>query len=215
MKPAIILSIQVGTPQRYEGQAGEKPWTTAFFKTPLSGKVRLTRMGLDGDQPADRKHHGGADKAVLAYAASHYPIWRQELGRQDMTYGGFAENFTIQGLDEETVCIGDTYKIDDVLVQVSQPRQPCWKISRRWGIEGLTNLVRETLRMGWYLRVLGEGNVQAGMAMVLLERPCPQWTVARAFRVYNSSRDDPVTAAELGKCEMLSKGWLEKLRGNK
>jgi MOSC domain-containing protein YiiM len=209
-----LLSIQVGTPQRYEGQAGEKPWTTAFYKTPLSGAVRLGRMGLDGDRPADRKYHGGADKAVLAYAAAHYPLWRRELNRQEMTFGGFAENFTVQGLEEKTVCIGDTYRIGAVLVQVSQPRQPCWKISRRWGIADLANRAHEALRIGWYLRVLREGSVEAGMTLELIERPCPQWTVARAFRVYNDRRLHPAAAAVLGKCEPLSSEWRKKLGGD-
>src|SRR4051812_15965915 len=111
MSTPTLLSIQVGQPTEY-GRPGaddphDHPWTTAFFKTPISGPVFVSRTHISGDRQADTENHGGVDKAVLAYAASHYDLWRSELARDDLPYGGFGENLTIAGLTEESVCIGD------------------------------------------------------------------------------------------------------------
>ena len=208
---STLLSIQVGLP-RHLGIAGapdpmDRPWTTSFFKEPVEGPVWLGRTNLAGDGQADRKNHGGPDKAVLAYSADHYPLWRAELNRPDLPHGAFAENFTIAGLTEENVCIGDVYAIGGAQVQVSQPRQPCWKIARRWRIKDLTAQVRETGRTGWYLRVLVEGYVEAGQPVELLERTFPQWTVARASQVMNHRHEDPAAAAELAACPSLAAVW--------
>ncbi len=210
-----LLSIQVSLPRHFgvEGAPDpmDRPWTTGFFKEPVEGPVWLGRTNLVGDGQADRKNHGGPDKAVLAYSAEHYPIWRVELNRPDLPYGAFGENFTIAGLTEETVCIGDVYAIGEARVQVSQPRQPCWKIARRWRIKDLTARVRETGRTGWYLRVLEEGYVEAGMPVELLERPFPQWTVARATEIMHRRNEDREAAMALAACPALSAVWRESL----
>ena len=189
----------------------DRPWVTSFFKDPVDGPVWLGLTNLAGDGQADLENHGGPDKAVLAYAAAHYPLWRAELGRPDLPYGAFGENFTIAGLTEATVCIGDVYAIGEARVQVSQPRQPCWKIARRWRIKDLTARVRETGRTGWYLRVLTEGYVEPGLPVTLIERPYPQWTVARATEIMHRRREAPAAAAELAACPLLSTAWRETL----
>ncbi|RMD61489.1 MOSC domain-containing protein [Candidatus Parcubacteria bacterium] len=193
MSTPRLISIQVGRPRQLgiEGAPDpmDRPWVTSFFKDPVDGPVWLGLTNLAGDGQADRENHGGPDKAVLAYAAAHYPLWRSELGRPDLPFGAFAENFTIEGLTEASVCIGDVYAIGDVRVQVSQPRQPCWKIARRWRIKDLTARVRETGRTGWYLRVLAEGYVEPGLPVTLIERPYPQWTVARATEIMHRRRE--------------------------
>lgn len=178
-----LLSIQVALPREHgladAANPMDRPWTTAFFKEPVSGPVFVGRTNLDGDRQGDLVHHGGADKAVMAYAAAHYPLWHADLGRE-LPHGGFGENFTVEGQDESTVCIGDVYAIGEARVQVSQPRIPCWKIARRWGIRDLSARVQRTRRTGWYLRVLLEGHVAAGDDVVLLDRPHAEWTVLRA-----------------------------------
>ena len=116
---------------------------------------------------------------MLAYAAGHYPGWRSEL-YLEIPYGAFGENFTIAGLDESSVCLGDVYAIGRAVVQVSQPRIPCWKIARRWQVKDLSARVQRSGRTGWYLRVLQEGEVTAGDEVVLKERPHPEWTIVRA-----------------------------------
>jgi len=212
---AILVSIQVGLPRRWGDPEAtdpmERPWESAIAKEPVQGPVWLGRTNLIGDGQADLKHHGGPDKAVLAYAAAHYPLWRAELGRSDLPYGAFGENFTINGLTEEVVCIGDVYAIGEARVQVSQPRQPCWKIARRWRIKDLTARVVETGRTGWYLRVLTEGYVEARVPVELVERPFPQWTVARATEVMRNRWRDQAAARALAECPALAQSWKETL----
>ena len=116
-------------------------------------------MGIAGDQQADRENHGGLDKAVLAYSADHYAFWRVHLNLPDMPHGGFGENLTIAGLDESSVCIGDRWQAGNVVFEVSQPRQPCWKMGRRWNIADLPKQVIQNGKSGWYLRVLVEGEL--------------------------------------------------------
>lgn len=204
-----LRSIQVGLPRehgRADGEtAMERAWTTSFFKEPVDGPVYIGRTNLDGDRQADLKHHGGPDKAVLAYAASHYPRWREELGRE-LAYGGFGENLTVDGQDESTVCIGDVYAIGEARLQVAQPRVPCWKIARRWGIKDLSARVQRTRRTGWYLRVLAEGHVAPGDEIVLLDRPHPEWTVLRASDVLYAKPHDVDDVRALAGVPALAPG---------
>lgn len=184
MSSPVLVSIQVGQPAEY-GREGapdplDQPWRSGIFKAPVQGPVWLGRTHLAGDGQADRRVHGGPEQAVLAYAAQHYPLWRAELGIPEMDYGAFGENFTIDGLDEETVCLGDIYRIGAARVQVSQPRYPCWKLARRWHRNDLVARVLRTGRSGWYFRVLEEGWVEAGLAVRRLERPTPEQTILRA-----------------------------------
>jgi MOSC domain-containing protein YiiM len=212
---ATLLSIQVGLPRRYGSPEAsdplERPWRSAIFKTPIRGPVAVTALGVFGDGQAERKVHGGEDKALLAYAASHYPRWHKELGRTDMGFGGFGENLTIEGLDETTVCIGDVYSIGTVRLQVSQPRQPCWKLARRWRMKDLPDRVTSNGRSGWYLRVLTEGTIDSGQSVLLEERPCPEWTVARASQVMHFARDDRQAMAALASLPPLAASWRETL----
>jgi MOSC domain-containing protein YiiM len=148
---------------------------------------------------------------VLAYASAHYLAWRPELGLADLPYGAFAENFSIDGLDEQTVCLGDIFLIGAARVQVSQPRQPCINIARRWRMPDLPERVAATGRTGWYLRVLAEGQVEAGMHVDLLERPCPEWTISRATRAMTLRTRTPAEAAALGQVPPLSQAWRRRL----
>ncbi len=209
-----LLSLQVGLP-RERGREGardwaERAWTTAFFKEPVPGPLRLGRTGLEGDGQADGRFHGGPDKAVLAYAAAHYPAWREELGRE-MPFGAFGENFTVEGTDESAVCLGDVYAVGGARVQVSQPRIPCWKIARRWGIKDLSARVQRTGRTGWYLRVLEEGRVAPGDAVEPLDRPHPEWTVAAANEAMFVVRTRESVLA-LADCPALAPSLAEVLR---
>ena len=210
-----LLSVQVGVPRSHgtKGAADpmDRPWRTAFFKEPVEGPVRLGRLGLEGDGQADPRYHGGPEKAVLAYAASHYPLWLAELGIE-MPHGGFGENFTVAGQDERTVCLGDVYAVGEARVQVSQPRGPCWKIARRWRRKDLAARVQENGRTGWYLRVLREGTVEAGVEMEMLERAHPEWSVARVNAILFAKPLDPAALLELAGCEALTPGKRRSLR---
>ena len=213
---ALLLSIQVGKPQHYgrpdAAESHDKPWTTAYFKLPIAGKVFVGRLGIAGDGQADLKHHGGIDKAVLAYSADHYPAWRRELNRPDFPHGAFAENLTIAGCVEQAVYIGDVFSIGPVVFEVSQPRQPCWKIARRWRTNELVALVTDNGRTGWYLRVLEEGEIEPGMPLRLLRRPNPDWSIARANGIMHHAKKDLEQTLELACVPALADSWVKELR---
>ncbi|TWT64762.1 MOSC domain-containing protein [Allorhodopirellula solitaria] len=205
---AAVLSIQVGKPQQI---SGEKPWTSGFLKNPVSEPLWLGTTSLAGDGQADLAHHGGVHKAVCVYPAAHYPFWRETLEMPELCGGGFGENFTVDSLTESDVCIGDVWTIGAATVQVSQPRQPCWKLARRWGIKDLALQVQQTGRTGWYFRVLTEANVQQGMSLTLAERPHPEWTIGAANQIMHHDRTNLTAAARLAELESLSPSWKETL----
>jgi MOSC domain-containing protein YiiM len=210
-----LISVQVGLPAvhgQVEAEDGRaRPWRSGYWKSPVAGPVWLGRTNLAGDGQANRKVHGGPDKAVLAYAACHYPDWRRELEASDLPFGAFAENFTVTFQHEGNVCLGDVYTVGGARLEVSQPRQPCQNITRRWQRPGLMERVRETGRHGWYLRVLEEGSVEAGQPLELLERPCPDWTVARATSIMSQRAHDRHAAASLAEVPALADSWREML----
>jgi MOSC domain-containing protein YiiM len=213
MSSPYLVSVQVGLPRLHdcETAAQDPPFFTAFFKDPVEGLVWLGRTNLASDGQADREHHGGPDKAVLAYAASHYPHWREELRVAHLPPAAFGENFTIAHQAEEDVCIGDTYALGEARVQVCQPRRPCWKLARRLGFADLPQRVQQTGRSGWYLRVLTEGHVERGLPLVLLERPWPQWTVARVNDVLYHGREDREAMTALAAVPPLAESWRTTL----
>ncbi len=165
---------------------------------------------LEGDQQADLEHHGGIDKAVLAYSAEHYPLWLQEL-EMEIPFGGFGENLTIAQANEESVCIGDRWSLGGAVFVVSQPRQPCWKLARRWRRKELPALVVANGRCGWYLRVVQEGSIAAGQTLELLERPNPDWSVARAHHTMHHQRNDLALRRALAALPQLSATWRATL----
>lgn len=178
-----VASLQTGRARAYADAANgsnhdSQVWRSGIVKSMVLGPVRLNELGFAGDEQADHRHHGGPDKAVLAYSAETYARWQDELG-QTLPAGAFGENITASGLTEQTVCIGDCFEIGSTILEVSQTRIPCWKINRRWRREDLLERVRETGRTGWYLRVRQTGSVEAGDAISLLERPNPTWSIAR------------------------------------
>ena len=146
MKDSGILSLQVGLPRSFNGDsaADHQPWTTAFFKGPVAGPVWLGRTNLAGDSQANQKTHGGPDKAVCCYPSEHYRFWGRRLARDIPVPGAFGENFTTIGTLEGDACIGDVLQFGDAICQISQPRPPCWKMSRCWQIADLAEQVEQT-----------------------------------------------------------------------
>jgi MOSC domain-containing protein YiiM len=202
---ATLQSMQVGTPARYDTDGSS--WETSFFRQPDPTPRWLFVTHLDGNEQADKNNHGSLVAAVLVYAASHYPRWQRELDRPEMGPGGFGENFTVDGFCEATTCIGDTYAIGDAQIQVTGPRYPCAKISRRWGIPTLTAQVAKTGRTGWYCRVVREGLVQSGLPVTLVDRPYPHWTVALTNDFGHFRNQDVATARLLAQCPLLDEWW--------
>ncbi len=209
-----LVSVQVGRVRAHDWPAvadhGVRPWRTAYFKDPVTGPTRLERLGLDGDEQFERKHHGGPHRAVLAYSAEHYPRWRDELGIPEMGPGGFGENFTVSGQDETNVCVGDVFVVGTARVQVTQPRGPCANIARRWQRPELLKRVVETSRFGWYLRVVEEGEVAAGEDVRLVDRRYPDWNAAHVFRLRTNPGLDPAAVAGLARCPELTPALRER-----
>ncbi|NDJ63063.1 MAG: MOSC domain-containing protein [Chloroflexi bacterium] len=210
---AAIVSLNVGLPKHLgtEGSTDDKPWHSGIFKQPVAEALWLDPLNLTGDAQADLVAHGGPDKAVCVYTAAHYPDWQAELARPDFVYGAFGENFTISDLTENDVCIGDTFKVGGATVQISQPRQPCWKLARKWGIKDLTARVQHSRRTGWYFRVIEAGAVSPGDVLVLTARPHDGWTITRANAIMDERHSTDEAEAFATECTALSLAWRSYL----
>lgn len=214
MQPAqigTVASLQVGSPHRYGDAAAtatlERPWGSSFFRTPGAESRWLFTTHLAGNEQADKQNHGRLHQAVLLYAAAHYPRWREELGRPAIGPGGFAENLTLDGLTEETACIGDLYGIGAARIRVTGPRYPCSKIERRWRQPGLMARVAATGRTGWYCAVEREGLIAPAAPLVLIARPYPEWTIALVNDFGHGRNRDLATARTLAACPLLNEFW--------
>ncbi len=213
-----LVSVQVGKiqrlvmPQNVRVDFQHPFWTSGIFKSAVEGKVRVTAKGIEGDEQADPEFHGGPDNVVLAYDAEHYPVWREELGMPELGFGGFGENFTVRGFSDETVCIGDVWRVgEELMLQVTQSRQPCFKLARRLRQQNIVKRVRETSWGGWYLRVLKEGVAESGMGIERVERMHPEWTVTRAVQTMYGRKKDEGAARELAGLAELSERWRREL----
>jgi MOSC domain-containing protein YiiM len=174
-----LLSVQVGVPRTVVH--GGREVRTAIFKEPVLFPVRVHATHLDGDMQADLRVHGGPDKAVYAYDASAYAYWRDVLGRE-LPHGQFGENLTVEGMPEAEVRIGDVYRVGGALLQVSQPRSPCFKLALKMDMPRFPKMFLESARSGFYMRVLEEGDLAAGDAISLVSREPESPTVAETAR---------------------------------
>lgn len=155
-----IVSVNVAKPEQVTAPDGVV--LTAIFKRPVNATVEVTQRNIAGDRQADLRVHGGADKAVYAYPFEHYAVWRDELDRRDFEFGQFGENLTTEGLLEDDVRIGDQYRIGTCLLEVSQPRFPCFKLGIRMNDRAFVKRFFQSRRVGFYLRVIEEGALGAG-----------------------------------------------------
>ncbi|QCU78207.1 MOSC domain-containing protein [Citricoccus sp. SGAir0253] len=203
-----VVAVRAG-PVRRQHWCGREV-ATAAVKHLLAGPVPLGVLGLPGDEQGDRRHHGGPDKALLAYAREDYAAWWTE-GRE-IPEGGFSENLTVTGWPGARVHAGDVFAIGEALVQVTQPRRPCRTLSDRWGMPDLVAEVQRTGRAGYYLRVLREGRIGAGDAMALVDRPGGSVSVAEIHRVMNVDRGDRVGIARVLASPELPAPWRAQLR---
>ena len=215
MPERVLESVNVGQPRtesRVAGHEPREPMTSAIWKDPVTGPVWLDTNGLHGDRVADTRVHGGPWRAVLMYSSDHFPRWRQEWNRKDVTSGAFGENLTVRGIQESTACLGDRFEIGEALIEITSPRGPCWKLARRHGVADLVTIVKANHRHGWYLRVLKSGWIEAGQSVVLADRPYPQWTIDRVGRIRwdKSSSLDEVHL--LAGCPALIPDWRDYLR---
>lgn len=174
---------------------GARAVPSGIDKKPVSGPVQVLPHGLLGDQQADTRAHGGPDKAVHCYSADRYPAWRQLFPDNTALKrtGAFGENLSVEGLDETEVCMGDIWQIGSAQFQISQGRQPCFKLNLRFGIPDMAKRVQDSLWAGWYLRVLQQGQVCAGDAIYLLHRPYPDYSVAHVLGLIRDRVTDAAT----------------------
>lgn len=206
-----LLSVSVGQPKEvsYVDRRGrQKSTATGIFKRPVSGRVMLRTLNLDGDGQADLNAHGGAYKAAYVYSKENYRYWADELGRADFDPAGqFGENFTVDGMPDDEISIGDVFRVGDALVEVTQPRVPCFKLGIRMGIEGFQKQFAESLRVGFYLRVLEEGEVGAGDSFTAVRSAPAPMTVGAAMRLLYFDPDNLDGARKALQIEALSPGW--------
>lgn len=180
-----VAAVYVGRIQPL-GSAGV---LSGFVKSVVNARVRVTSLGLEGDEQADLRVHGGRDKAVYGYAVNNYVGWRADFPEHSALFvaGGVGENLSTQNLDEHSICLGDHHVIGSAVLEVCQHRQPCYKFALRFKDPRVVRAMIENGRCGWYYRVIREGFVQAGDAVSLVERPNPAWSVAR-FAALSTSR---------------------------
>lgn len=203
MNRSTIEAVMVGTVQPF-GPNGEP---SAIRKQPVDGPVMLGPAGLAGDEQAYHTH-GGVDKALLHHAAEHYEMWAEHFPNLGLTRGCFGENIFTRGMTEKTVCLGDRYRIgDDVVVEVSQPRQPCWKLGYNAQQREIPPLMQERAVTGWYYRVLTPGAIHAGATMELIERTTPEWTLARLITAFYGTPLDAAFLEETVRLDVLRGEW--------
>src|SRR3954454_6155504 len=166
MMLARLLSVNVGLPRDIEWRG--RTVHAGIWKTPVQSRCTVRRLNLDGDGQGDLEGHGGEQRAVMVYQAQSYERWSSELGRSDLSFGIFGENFTVDGLPDSEVCIGDRYRIGDAEFEVTQPRVTCYRVGMRLGEPTMASLLVAHHRPGFYLRVITEGHVQAGDEITLI-----------------------------------------------
>jgi len=202
-----LISLNVGLPRIVESNG--EPVTTGIFKEPKQGPVMLRKLNLDGDRQADLTVHGGVSKAVYGYPVEHYEFWRRELPDMELPFGMFGENFTTEGLREDTLNVGDRFRIGEAELMVTEPRLPCYKLGIKFGRSDILRRFLQSRRTGFYFAVVKEGQVEAGDEIELLSRDSNNITIADITRVYAFEKDDVDTLRRAVKLEALSESWRE------
>lgn len=182
---------------------------SGIAKAVMHGPLWLGPEGLEGDEQADRRVHGGPEKALHHYPQDHYAAWRADLGNLALlgAPGAFGENISTEGLVEAGVAVGDIFRVGAALVQVSQGRQPCWKLSRRFGVADMARRVQKSGRTGWYYRVLEPGMVATGDRIELVDRVAPDWTLGRLWHAFYVDRLNRAELAGIAALDVLAEGW--------
>jgi ferredoxin-NADP reductase/MOSC domain-containing protein YiiM/ferredoxin len=210
LAPARVLSVNVGRPRevRWEG----KTVRTAIWKAAVAGPRMVRRLNIDGDDQADRLAHGGEHRAVFVYQLDSYRYWERQLGRDDFTYGQFGENFTVEGLADDEVCVGDRYRIGEALLEVTQPRVTCYRVGIRMDEPAMPSLLVAHHRPGFYVRVLEEGAVEAGDGIVKVSDGPERLTIAEVDALlYLPDRSRSLLERAL-RVPALSEGWQGSFR---
>ena len=200
----IIKFLNTGLPKKelFRG----KEFITGMCKKPVSSPLLLTRQGFEGDGVGDKKNHGGTDKAVCVYGLDHYAHWEKVLGIP-MPEAAFGENFSVAGLQEGDIHIGDVFRAGSALVQVSQPRQPCSTLAARYGRSDFVKIVTDSDRTGFYVKVLEEGRVKAGDGLDLVEQDSRQVSISFANHIWYLDRKNHEAIEKVLSVPALSEAW--------
>ncbi|NQE61347.1 MOSC domain-containing protein [Caulobacter sp. RHG1] len=186
---------------------GHQGALSGIDKRPSDQPLFLSPLGLTGDAQGDRRFHGGVDKALHHYPREHYDAWRAEGDPLGPVPGGFGENLSTRGLTEADVAVGDVFRLGEAVVAVTQGRQPCWKLNLRFGHRDMARRVQASGRIGWYYRVVEPGLVRAGDSLERLERPWPDWTIERLWRILYVRLLDPGELTAMAALEVLPDTW--------
>jgi MOSC domain-containing protein YiiM len=205
-----IISVNVGLPRLV--LRNDEPVSTGIFKEPVTGRVMLRTLNLDGDRQSDLSVHGGPQKAVYLYPSEHYEFWRQELPDIDLPWGMFGENFTSEGILETETAIGDKVRIGTAELMVTQPRMPCYKLGIRFGRTDMIKRFLVSERTGFYFSVLKEGEVGAGDQIELLEKNDSGVRVVDVTRLYSSDKENVDLLRRAIATEALPENWKEYFR---
>jgi MOSC domain-containing protein YiiM len=202
-----IEAVCAGTARPFNGAE-----LSAIQKRPRQGPVQIHAEGLTPDEQADRRVHGGPEMALHLYPLDHHDWWRGEIGASPLLDepGGFGSNLAVAGLTEDHVHIGDRFRCGTALIEVSQPRQPCWKIEHRFGHKGMVAAIIKTGRCGWYFRVIEPGEVATGDSLERVAIGAPEWSVARVFRALVAGKATPEELAALAALPSLSPRLRER-----
>jgi len=204
-----LLSVSVGLPREIEWKG--KPIRTSIVKTPVTGRIPVTKLNLKGDQQSDLSVHGGVDKAVYMYPSEHYVFWHQQLPGVDLPWGAFGENFTTEGLDEGTH-IGDRFRIGSAEFAVTQPRMPCFKLGVRFINPAIIKQFLRSGRTGFYFSVLVGGEVAAGDSIEFIGRDENSLTVADIVSLYVTDAANQDVLYRASELASLPIGWREYFR---
>ncbi len=203
--PMKVVLLNVGLPRTVQWR--DQPVTTGIFKSPVEGPVALRKHNLDGDQQADLSVHGGPTKAVYVYPIQHYMYWRDELPDVDFGWGHFGENLTVDGMDEDSICIGDEFSVGTARLVVTEPRMPCSKLSVRFGRADMPKLFLKSRRTGFYFGVVEEGELQAGDAIELLSKHPDGLAVADVTSLYTTERGNIALLKKAISVAALPESW--------
>src|SRR5499427_10009967 len=202
---AQLLSVNVGLPRDVEWK-GKRVYT-AVWKNAVHGRRKIGKLNIDGDGQGDLHGHGGEHRAVLVYQIDSYRYWERELGRRDFVFGQFGENFTVEGLPDDEVCIGDRYQVGSALFEVTQPRVTCYRVGIRLNEPRMPALLTSSGRPGFYFRVLREGDVGASDVIVKVGEARERMTVAEINALLYSSNHARDRLEHALRVEALSPGW--------
>jgi MOSC domain-containing protein YiiM len=208
-----LVSVNCGLPRETVWHG--KSVTTSIYKEPVEGRIALRTLNLDGDRQADLSVHGGKDKAVYCYPIERYDYWKTELTEHQLITGAFGENFTIQGLDEDAVHLGDKYSVGSAEVVVTQPRLPCYKLGIKFESNDMVKRFLSSRRTGFYLAVTREGDVGAGDELLILSHDpnsVPVLEITRLYVTKNYLIEDVNQIQRALKVAALPEGWKEYFR---